>query len=953
MAPSSPILFPSSPAPQRTKRPRQDEAPRAPAPPPQKVGGFMMDDDSDDDEEAPEPLPKKRMTETQLNGSLPPAAPAADSQPSTTGSPLPDAQPDLPELMSRNIDELPDLSQIAPLGSAFAAATRTYSLKTCDGAVSTVGTRKPAPVSYESMIAARSKTKEGRAKRAYYGIEIHELTRLASLEIEHQKEARQQHQERRPDTPPPTSNGLDASGKKSKKTMLWTEKYRARKFTDLCGDDGTNRLVLRWIKRWDPVVFPGSAKPKPKPVHKFGDEPPVEEKPHKKILLLTGPPGLGKTTLVHVCARQAGYEVVEINASDDRSRNVVNNRIRTSLGTENVKTVTNARDSSKLQKPARPVCVIVDEVDGVTTGSGPSGEGGFIKALIDLVTLDQKNAASAGMGESSTSRKKKKGDDFRQRRPLILICNDVYHPALRPLRQSNLAEIIHVGKPSIDAVVGRLSLVFEKEGISCEKDASRKICEAAWGMSSGTSTKKGAESTVQGDLRGIMVVGEWVAGRYRAALPRPDKLSRNWVEKHVIQDLASGARGTGRGGTRDVVSRVFQEGAGFPRQAMSTAQSKNLLHEQPKEQLGFSELHKRNGMAQLQQMVDTSGDVDRIMADIISEYPIHEFNDDSYLTKPNEAYDWFHFLDSCSTKIYSDQEWELMAYLSQPVLACHDLFASSARGRSAAYDDAWGAKEDGTERSRFFGPRASYAAYEAEKHTREALQALQAGFSPTVGRLFRSPEDLARDFMPYLPRLVAPAVNPVLVGGNKGMSSTASVRREGERRMVVRAAETMAEAGLTLQKGRLDGDPMAAPQWVYRMEPDLDELADFETLSRAGSASTAPTRYAVRQALDQELQRVVAAREEASRQARFQAGGTPGVTSAAPRAAAPSNDKGDNKADKVKRDFFGRVVEESSMPLRGKNRGAKDKVRVWVKYHEGFNNAVRRPITLKDFMKIL
>lgn len=143
---------------------------------------------------------------------------------------------------------------------------------------------------------------------------------------------------------------------------------------------------------------------------------------------------------------------------------------------------------------------------------------------------------------------------------------------------------------------------------------------------------------------------------------------------------------------------------------------------------------------------------------------------------------------------------------------------------------------------------------------------------------------------------------------------------------------------------------------------DLDELSDFETLSRAGLNSTAPTRYAVRQALDQELQKVIAAKEQASRQARFTEGNDLGQTSVpAPRAPAPSDDKENKTSEvatkpgvKLKRDFFGRLVEET-VPLRERdgNQGGRGKVRVWVKYHEGFNNAVRRPITLKDFMKIL
>ena len=125
------------------------------------------------------------------------------------------------------------------------------------------------------------------------------------------------------------------------------------------------------------------------------------------------------------------------------------------------------------------------------------------------------------------------------------------------------------------------------------------------------------------------------------------------------------------------------------------------------------------------------------------------------------------------------------------------------------------------------------------------------------------------------------------------------------------------------------------------------------------SSGVGPIRYAVRQVLDQELTKEKLLQNSVVRQSR-----------AGPARLGhdlDENKENESPADKakqtaakdagVKRDFFGRIITEDRPKSAGKaakghvaQAQAKGKGRVWVSFHEGFSNAVRKPITLKELM---
>lgn len=305
---------------------------------------------------------------------------------------------------------------------------------------------------------------------------------------------------------------------------MWTDKYRPRKYTDLIGDETVNRSVLSWVKAWDYCVFGRKPKAGIIPAHeqasnrnfrggfrgrgrgapggadgpsRNGPTAPPKDKflrPDSRILLIGGPPGLGKTTLAHVVARHCGYDVIEINASDERAASTLTNRVEAATQNRSLlgSTITGSKSKTDSNGQGKPSLIVLDEIDGVSQAEGAGGN--FIKILVEMVTASADSGAQDGDGpdgenqedgeETGAAKKRgKKGKKVAKypplRRPIICICNDPYSPALRELR--NVALLINIRVPPVKVLAKRLEDICQWEGLSVELRTLMALVEETQG----------------------------------------------------------------------------------------------------------------------------------------------------------------------------------------------------------------------------------------------------------------------------------------------------------------------------------------------------------------------------------------------------------------------------------------------------------------------------------------
>lgn len=144
---------------------------------------------------------------------------------------------------------------------------------------------------------------------------------------------------------------------------MWSEKYRPQKISGMIGNEESRSAILEWFAKW-----------------KKGTKP----------LLLVGPPGIGKTTMAFLVAKQFGYDMIGLNASDVRSKSRLNEILTPVLSNVSV-----------LGTPM----IFVDEVDGIH-GRGDYGGVAALAEILKEPTVPIILAANDDSGDKMKNIKK-------------------------------------------------------------------------------------------------------------------------------------------------------------------------------------------------------------------------------------------------------------------------------------------------------------------------------------------------------------------------------------------------------------------------------------------------------------------------------------------------------------------------------------------------------------------
>lgn len=118
--------------------------------------------------------------------------------------------------------------------------------------------------------------------------------------------------------------------------------------------------LIKWLENWYKNNDGKKKHAKPNPWAKNDDGAAF------KAALLSGPPGVGKTTTATLVCQHLGYDTVEFNASDTRSKKLLQSEVAGLIANKTLHGYIGGRNKTLTEKKV----LLMDEVDGMAGNEG-------------------------------------------------------------------------------------------------------------------------------------------------------------------------------------------------------------------------------------------------------------------------------------------------------------------------------------------------------------------------------------------------------------------------------------------------------------------------------------------------------------------------------------------------------------------------------------------------------
>ncbi|KAL8863276.1 MAG: hypothetical protein Q9178_000651 [Gyalolechia marmorata] len=264
---------------------------------------------------------------------------------------------------------------------------------------------------------------------------------------------------------------VNVSSSPSIDSRLWTVKYAPTATSMICGNKAQVDKLQAWLRAW-----PRSLKMKFKMPGKDGSG-------IYRAVIMYGPPGIGKTTAAHLAARLEGYDVVESNASDARSKKLVETSLKGVLDTTSLLGYF-AGDGKKVEAEKKKLVLIMDEVDGMSAGD--RGGVGALAAVCKKTNI-----------------------------PMILICNERKQPKMAPF--DRVTYDLPFRRPTVDQIRSRIMTICFRENLNIPAKVINALIEGS-----------------HADIRQIInMLSTAKLNQEAMDFDAGKKMSKSW-EKHVI-----------------------------------------------------------------------------------------------------------------------------------------------------------------------------------------------------------------------------------------------------------------------------------------------------------------------------------------------------------------------------------------------------------------------------------